>query len=93
MKIIEVRSLCSKLLFYRFSTLEKMVGKKGFEPPTPSSRTTCATRLLHFPLLIGSVNAKIDGVDEGGFFWSVFENPHCITGDCTIVTGAFDGIF
>ena len=28
---------------------EKMVGERGFEPPTPSSRTMCATRLRHSP--------------------------------------------
>ena len=26
-----------------------MVGARGFEPPTPSSRTTCATRLRYAP--------------------------------------------
>ena len=32
-----------------------MVGARGFEPPTPSSRTKCATRLRHAPT-------------EGGYF-------------------------
>ena len=27
-----------------------MVGVRGFEPPTPSSRTKCATRLRHTPI-------------------------------------------
>ncbi len=26
-----------------------MVGKRGFEPPTPASRTLCSTRLSHSP--------------------------------------------
>ena len=26
-----------------------MVGVRGFEPPTPSSRTKCATKLRHTP--------------------------------------------
>lgn len=26
-----------------------MVGKRGFEPPTPASRTQCSTRLSHSP--------------------------------------------
>ena len=26
-----------------------MVGMRGFEPPTPSSRTRCATRLRYIP--------------------------------------------
>lgn len=30
--------------------LIRLVGVRGFEPPTPSSRTTCATRLRHTPL-------------------------------------------
>lgn len=29
--------------------LTGLVGVRGFEPPTPSSRTTCATRLRHTP--------------------------------------------
>ncbi len=32
--------------------VEKMVGKRGFEPPTPASRTLCSTRLSHFPTII-----------------------------------------
>ena len=27
----------------------KMVGERGFEPPTPWSRTRCSTRLSHSP--------------------------------------------
>ena len=33
--------------------LVKMVGMRGFEPPTPSSRTKCATRLRYIPTLLG----------------------------------------
>ena len=29
-----------------------VVGKRGFEPPTPASRTLCSTRLSHFPTLM-----------------------------------------
>src|SRR5262245_55232047 len=29
----------------------RMVGARGFEPPTPWSRTRCSTRLSHAPLL------------------------------------------
>ena len=29
--------------------LSSMVGKRGFEPPTPASRTLCSTRLSHVP--------------------------------------------
>src|SRR4029077_443288 len=28
---------------------ERMVGERGFEPPTPWSRTRCSTRLSHSP--------------------------------------------
>ena len=28
---------------------EKLVGARGFEPPTPRSRTECSTRLSHAP--------------------------------------------
>jgi hypothetical protein len=29
--------------------LKRMVGARGFEPPTPWSRTRCSTRLSHAP--------------------------------------------
>ena len=31
--------------------LKQLVGARGFEPPTPWSRTRCSTRLSHAPLL------------------------------------------
>lgn len=34
----------------------RMVGKRGFEPPAPASRTLCSTRLSHFPTF-----AKLSG--------------------------------
>ena len=37
------QTLIFNLLFY-------MVGMRRFELPTPSSRTTCATRLRYIPL-------------------------------------------
>ena len=30
-----------------------MVGERGFEPPTPWSRTRCSTRLSHSPTVSG----------------------------------------
>ena len=36
------------IIFGRTS-FEKMVGARGFEPPTPWSRTRCATRLRYAP--------------------------------------------
>jgi hypothetical protein len=32
-----------------FMCLKRMVGERGFEPPTPWSRTRCSTRLSHSP--------------------------------------------
>ncbi len=45
-----------------------MVGTRGFEPPTPASRTLCSTRLSHVPTNVNqyvrdhclNVNAKTD---------------------------------
>ena len=37
----------------------KMVGVRGFEPPTPASRRRCSTRLSYTPM-VGSVGA-VDG--------------------------------
>ena len=31
--------------------LKRLVGERGFEPPTPWSRTRCSTRLSHSPTL------------------------------------------
>jgi hypothetical protein len=36
----------------KFKLLKLLVGKRGFEPPTPASRTLCSTRLSHFPIKI-----------------------------------------
>jgi hypothetical protein len=33
----------------KYKLLKLLVGKRGFEPPTPASRTLCSTRLSHFP--------------------------------------------
>ena len=40
--------LCKTLVSYWFIQI-KMVGVRGFEPPTPSSRRKCATRLRYTP--------------------------------------------
>jgi hypothetical protein len=42
------RSYCSAQL----SGWYEMVGERGFEPPTPWSRTRCSTRLSHSPNLL-----------------------------------------
>ena len=35
-----------------------LVGERGFEPPTPWSRTRCSTRLSHSPTYIGQEDAR-----------------------------------
>jgi hypothetical protein len=35
-----------------------MVGERGFEPPTPWSRTRCSTRLSHSPTVRTEPNAQ-----------------------------------
>ena len=35
------------------SNWKQMVGERGFEPPTPWSRTRCSTRLSHSPTVLG----------------------------------------
>ncbi len=42
-----------------------VVGARGFEPPTPSSRTRCATRLRYAPTGLACAN-------EGGIITAVF---------------------
>src|SRR5271166_765578 len=54
-------------LFYLPQTIRiRLVGERGFEPPTPWSRTRCSTRLSHSPTLqalrvgnLGSLHAQI----------------------------------
>ena len=36
-----------------FMCLKRLVGERGFEPPTPWSRTRCSTRLSHSPTYAG----------------------------------------
>src|ERR1700752_4629231 len=42
---------------------EKLVGARGFEPPTPRSRTECSTRLSHAPT--GGIYRPIRRLDPG----------------------------
>ena len=37
-----------------------MVGERGFEPPTPWSRTRCSTRLSHSPTCVGWLPTIVD---------------------------------
>src|SRR5579859_2206670 len=37
-----------------------MVGERGFEPPTPWSRTRCSTRLSHSPTLCGGAECALE---------------------------------
>src|SRR5581483_2219109 len=39
-------------------TLKRLVGERGFEPPTPWSRTRCSTRLSHSPTLLALLDAQ-----------------------------------
>src|SRR5579863_4247973 len=43
----------------QFKCLKRLVGERGFEPPTPWSRTRCSTRLSHSPTVRGA--AGTDG--------------------------------
>src|SRR5271157_5461788 len=45
-------------LFYLPQTIRiRLVGERGFEPPTPWSRTRCSTRLSHSPTVHGTTDA------------------------------------
>src|SRR5580692_1091390 len=37
---------------------ERLVGERGFEPPTPWSRTRCSTRLSHSPTALRAATRK-----------------------------------
>jgi hypothetical protein len=39
----------------QFKYLKRLVGERGFEPPTPWSRTRCSTRLSHSPTCAGAL--------------------------------------
>src|SRR5579863_9080316 len=38
-------------LTHKLFSMHNLVGERGFEPPTPWSRTRCSTRLSHSPTL------------------------------------------
>ena len=43
----------------QFKCLKRLVGERGFEPPTPWSRTRCSTRLSHSPTRLVYANASL----------------------------------
>jgi hypothetical protein len=42
----------------QFKSLKRLVGERGFEPPTPWSRTRCSTRLSHSPTRLREATGK-----------------------------------
>ncbi len=57
----------------------KLVGARGFEPPTPCSRSRCATRLRYAPTVARGLNAK-RGFGKGRAFDRAINlaRPHCM---------------
>jgi hypothetical protein len=51
-----------------------MVGARGFEPPTPWSRTKCATRLRYAPTNFYTILELKSYVNELSFFLQRQEN-------------------
>lgn len=49
------------------SDLRKMVGVRGFEPPTPASRTQCSTRLSHTPTFFSTRARSRRCAEEGAY--------------------------
>jgi hypothetical protein len=50
-RLPEKRLRAKSVTYVSGTDREKMVGERGFEPPTPWSRTRCSTRLSHSPTL------------------------------------------
>ena len=48
-RLPEKRLRAKSVTYVSGTDREKMVGERGFEPPTPWSRTRCSTRLSHSP--------------------------------------------
>src|SRR5688572_2854981 len=46
-------------------TLGKVVGARGFEPPTPRSRTECSTRLSHAPTAADCTRFRLPNPERG----------------------------
>jgi hypothetical protein len=46
--------------------LKVLVGERGFEPPTPWSRTRCSTRLSHSPTEWKTIRKKTNAQPDGG---------------------------
>ncbi len=63
------------------SLILKLVGERGFEPPTPWSRTRCSTRLSHSPNLNGWSTSA-------GAAWRVCSRMHCDQCSRTVMPAA-----
>ncbi len=46
-----------------------LVGTRGFEPPTPASRTLCSTRLSHVPTSLQFIQKTGPGQEKIGIIW------------------------
>ncbi len=44
--------------------LKSLVGARGFEPPTPWSRTRCATRLRYAPTFFNTMKEERESQEE-----------------------------
>jgi hypothetical protein len=49
---VKIELGCSFNLVFERAKFGRMVGARGFEPPTPWSRTRCATRLRYAPNIL-----------------------------------------
>jgi hypothetical protein len=49
-----------------FMCLKILVGERGFEPPTPWSRTRCSTRLSHSPTTADADHDRNAAISDSG---------------------------
>src|SRR5271163_360441 len=55
----------------QFKSLKRLVGERGFEPPTPWSRTRCSTRLSHSPTALRAVTRKTSPACFASLYFSL----------------------
>ena len=51
----------------RCAAFSNVVGVRGFEPPTPSSRTKCATKLRYTPMSAGRESTESPDMTQAFF--------------------------
>ena len=83
-KLVNTFLRCFSIFFTQFPGEEKMlIGAEGFEPPTPWSQTTCATKLRYAPTT--SPILPVESKTVNAFFELFLKNLQKVNQSCVCV--------